>query len=193
MRKTIIFVDNVIGGGKTTLISQLTTIHPEWEIIQEGVDFDIFKSGLSIKSQEDLFMAQVYFNYSKALKGSSAILIADRTYDSVYRWAFATNQKTTRLMNDLTAKIKNELEYVNKLCIYIEDNDMETTLENIQSRGRDFEQHYTKKTLQKLKRGYNRHFPGFKIDGYITLVANKVNYEYFPILAETFILNNLPP
>lgn len=192
--KTFVFIDNIIAGGKTTLICELIKRNPEWAVIDEGVDFEIFSQSFSTKSKEDIFMANVYTNYLKAFSGTKSIILVDRTYDSVYRWAFMTNTKPSRFIRELTADIQTKLNAHKCLCISLEDFNLSTTLENIKLRGRDFEQHYTKESLIKLKESYNNtHFPGFSCHATVTFEIKRENYINFPFLAEAFINKMSPP
>ena len=152
-----------IGSGKTTLTTKLSK-HYKWEAHYEDVENNPYLNDFYKDMQRWSFNLQVYFLNSRfrqivSIKESGKTYIQDRTIFEDAK-IFAPNLHQMGLMS--SRDFDNYMEIFNLMDSFIEGPDLLIYLrasvpklvEQIQKRGRDYEQNIAPEYLDKIHKGY---------------------------------------
>ena len=176
----LLIIDNCIAGGKSTLINNLKTKHPEWTFIQEGIPLDPEKEIIYLGMPEmnmvefqNLIALNLYNSYNKlkrkieknkkineytplASERSSHtrtefIAVGDRIWTSPLHFGKFYNIPPNSTTDYLFKHIYNFLKEENVLIYYVFlTGSVDDILNNIKARNRVCERHYTREDIKKL-------------------------------------------
>ncbi len=178
-----------IGSGKTTLTNLLAR-HYDWEPRFEAVSYNPYLEDYYADIQRWAFNLEVYFLKERfkdnlAIEHSRKTIIQDRSiYEGVY--VFAANNKRMGQLSDRDYETYMELFEqmltqlrIPDLMIYLRA-DIAHLVENIQKRGRDYEQTIQIEYLQGLNDLYEefiyQKYPG----RVLTVDVNSLDYQHRP-------------
>ena len=160
----LIILDNLLAGGKTTLINKLLQSHPNWFYINEGVPItrgsiiDINNIDHR-KYSEQFIQTKIALQYEEILSkvGDDDVILADRIFSSPKYWAKIHNVEFSEYCEFLINQIKHLLKDVEIFYIYLKDQSptQSILLRNIKSRNRDFERNYTSEDLISMNEIYS--------------------------------------
>ena len=159
----LIILDNLLAGGKTTLINKLLVRNKSWHYINEGVPI----TGSSIidmnnidhrKYSEQFIQTKIALQYEEILSkvNNTDVIIVDRIFSSPKYWAKIHNIKFSKYSLFLIEQIKHLLKDAEIYYIYLKDptDHLDILLRNIKSRGRPFELNYTSEDLKVMNEIY---------------------------------------
>ncbi len=161
-----------IGSGKTTLTRKLSK-HYGWKAHYEDVDHNPYLQSFYEDMQRWSFNLQVYFLNSRFrqvvdIRQSGKKVIQDRTiYEDAY--IFATNLHAMNLMS--TRDFENYISLFELMSSFIQPPDLliylrasvSTLVEQIQKRGRDYEESIRLDYLKLLNQRYENWISNYKL------------------------------
>lgn len=161
-----------IGSGKTTLTRKLSK-HYKWKAHYEDVDHNPYLQSFYEDMQRWSFNLQVYFLNSRFrqvvdIRRSGKKVIQDRTiYEDAY--IFATNLHAMNLMS--TRDFENYISLFELMSSFIQPPDLliylrasvSTLVEQIQKRGRDYEESIRLDYLKLLNQRYETWISNYKL------------------------------
>ncbi|MDP2209249.1 MAG: deoxynucleoside kinase [Bacteroidota bacterium] len=187
--KTKIFaaVAGNIGSGKSSL-TRLLAKEYEWDAYYESVDDNPYLSDFYGDMGRWSFNLQVYF-LSKRFRDHKSIVEGDKSViqdRSIYEDAeiFAKNLNKIGKMDDRDYKNYVELykvmmEYLQPpgLLIYLEAK-IETLLEQIAKRGREYEQSIPRAYLEQLDENYKEWIGNYKLGPLLVIPSDEVDFVH---------------
>ena len=174
-----------IGSGKTTLTSLLSK-HFGWEAHYEDVDDNPYLNDFYEDMQRWSFNLQIYFlnsrfNQVKEIRDSGKTVIQDRTiYEDAY--IFAPNLHSMGLMT--TRDFENYFSLFNLMSSFIEPPDLllylrasvPTLVNQIQKRGRDYENSIRIDYLKRLNERYEAWIESYKLGKLLIIEADAYDF-----------------
>ncbi|WP_090604478.1 deoxynucleoside kinase [Parapedobacter koreensis] len=178
-----------IGAGKTTL-TQLLANHLKWEPQFEAVDDNPYLEDFYSDMKRWAFNLQIYFLNSRfrhivQLQRKETNLIQDRTiYEDAY--IFAENLYDMGLMS--ARDFENYSNIFESIISYIKPPDLliylrasvPTLVENIQTRGREYEANIRLDYLSKLNTKYEKWIKNYKDGKLLILDKDKLDFANNP-------------
>ena len=174
-----------IGSGKTTLTNLLSK-HFGWEAHYEDVDDNPYLNDFYEDMQRWSFNLQIYFlnsrfNQVKEIRDSGKTVIQDRTiYEDAY--IFAPNLHSMGLMT--TRDFENYFSLFNLMSSFIEPPDLllylrasvPTLVNQIQKRGRDYENSIRIDYLKRLNERYEAWIESYKLGKLLIIEADAYDF-----------------
>src|SRR6056297_3767101 len=175
-----------IGSGKTTLASLLSR-HYNWEAHYEDVDDNPYLNDFYEDMQRWSFNLQVYFLNSRLnqilnIRKSGKTVIQDRTiYEDAY--IFAPNLHSMGLMS--TRDFENYFTLFNLMTSLVDPPDLllylkasvPTLVNQIQKRGRDYENNIRLEYLKKLNDRYDEWIDSYNLGKLLTINVDDLNFS----------------
>lgn len=178
-----------IGAGKTTL-TQLLANHLKWEPQFEAVDDNPYLEDFYSDMKRWAFNLQIYFLNSRfrhivQLQQKNINIIQDRTiYEDAY--IFAENLYDMGLMSardfeNYSSIFESIVSYIKPpdLLIYLRAS-VPTLVDNIQTRGREYEANIRLDYLSKLNAKYEKWIKGYKEGKLLILDKDKLDFANKP-------------
>ena len=178
-----------IGAGKTTL-TQLLANHLKWEPKFEAVDDNPYLEDFYSDMKRWAFNLQIYFLNSRfrhivQLQQKNINIIQDRTiYEDAY--IFAENLYDMGLMSardfeNYSSIFESIVSYIKPpdLLIYLRAS-VPTLVDNIQTRGREYEANIRLDYLSKLNAKYEKWIKGYKEGKLLILDKDKLDFANKP-------------
>ncbi len=175
-----------IGAGKTTL-TKLLSKHYNWEAHFENVEENPYLDSFYTDMQRWAFNLQIYFlqtrfQHIKRIKESRNSIIQDRTiYEDAY--IFAPNLRQMGLMSRRDFEnYQSIFELIESflsppdLLIYIRAS-VPKLLEQIQTRGRDYESNIREDYLSRLNERYEAWFSTYDRGNLLIIDADELDYN----------------
>ncbi len=174
-----------IGSGKTTLTSKLSK-HYGWKAHYEDVDHNPYLQSFYEDMQRWSFNLQVYFLNSRFrqvvdIRQSGKKVIQDRTiYEDAY--IFATNLHAMNLMS--TRDFENYISLFELMSSFIQPPDLliylrasvSTLVEQIQKRGREYEESIRLDYLKLLNERYETWIKGYKLGKLLIINVDTLDF-----------------
>ena len=174
-----------IGSGKTTLAKRLSR-HYSWKAELEPVDKNPYLADFYRDMHKWAFHLQIYFlnsrfNQIKTIQASKTPTIQDRTiYEDAY--IFAENLFRSGFLNDrdysnylsLFASMIEHIEAPD-LMIYLKAN-IEKLVQQIQMRGRDYENAIRLDYLKNLNKQYSQWIDSYDLSKLLIIDVNNMDY-----------------
>jgi thymidylate kinase len=160
----LIILDNLLAGGKTTLINKLLQRNPDWFYINEGVPLTrgsiIDMSNMDHRKYSEQFIqTKIALQYEDVLSkvNNDEVILVDRIFSSTKYWSKIHNVDFNDYSEFLIEQIKHLLKDVEIFYIYLKDPtpNQDILLRNIKSRKRDFELNYTSQDLISMNKIYS--------------------------------------
>ena len=178
-----------IGAGKTTLCEKLAK-NFDWDVHYESTDNNPYLSDFYIDMQRWSFNLQIYFlnnRYQQVLKilNGDRTVVQDRTiYEDAY--IFAPNLHDMGLMSkrdfdnyfSLFKTMSSQIQPPD-LLIYLRAS-IPTQVEQIQSRGRDYEGNMSLDYLKRLNERYENWISGYKEGKLLIIQADDIDFQNRP-------------
>ena len=178
-----------IGSGKTTL-TRLLSKHFKWEPHYEDVDTNPYLNSFYEDMQRWSFNLQIYFLNSRfrqvvEIRKSGKTVIQDRTiYEDAY--IFAPNLHSMNLMT--TKDFENYYSLFELMSSFIQPPDLliylratvPTLVNQIQKRGRDYEEAIRLDYLKKLNERYETWIEGYKLGKLLIVDVDDINIQDNP-------------
>ena len=175
-----------IGSGKTTL-AKLLAKHYGWEAHYENVDENPYLNDFYEDMQRWSFNLQIYFLNSRFnqivnIKKSDKTVIQDRTiYEDAY--IFAPNLHSMGLMS--TRDFENYFTLFNLMTSLLDPPDLilylrasvPTLVNQIQKRGRDYENNIRLDYLKKLNDRYDSWIDSYNLGKLLTINVDDLNFS----------------
>ncbi len=174
-----------IGSGKTTLTRKLSK-HYGWKAHYEDVDHNPYLQSFYEDMQRWSFNLQVYFLNSRFrqvvdIRQSGKKVIQDRTiYEDAY--IFATNLHAMNLMS--TRDFENYISLFELMSSFIQPPDLliylrasvSTLVEQIQKRGREYEESIRLDYLKLLNERYETWIQGYKLGKLLIINVDTLDF-----------------
>ncbi len=174
-----------IGSGKTTLTNKLSK-HYGWKAHYEDVDHNPYLQSFYEDMQRWSFNLQVYFLNSRFrqvvdIRQSGKKVIQDRTiYEDAY--IFATNLHAMNLMS--TRDFENYISLFELMSSFIQPPDLliylrasvSTLVEQIQKRGREYEESIRLDYLKLLNERYETWIQGYKLGKLLIINVDTLDF-----------------
>lgn len=174
-----------IGSGKTTLTRKLSK-HYKWKAHYEDVDHNPYLQSFYEDMQRWSFNLQVYFLNSRFrqvvdIRQSGKKVIQDRTiYEDAY--IFATNLHAMNLMS--TRDFENYISLFELMSSFIQPPDLliylrasvSTLVEQIQKRGRDYEESIRLDYLKLLNERYETWIKNYKLGKLLIINVDTLDF-----------------
>ncbi len=174
-----------IGSGKTTL-ARLLAKHYGWEAYYENVDENPYLNDFYEDMQRWSFNLQIYFLNSRfnqivKIKKSEKTIIQDRTiYEDAY--IFAPNLHSMGLMS--TRDFENYFTLFNLMTSLVDPPDLllylkasvPTLVNQIQKRGRDYENNIRLDYLKKLNERYQSWIDAYNLGRMLVIDVDNTNF-----------------
>ncbi len=178
-----------IGSGKTTL-TRLLSKHFKWEPHYEDVDTNPYLNSFYEDMQRWSFNLQIYFLNSRfrqvvEIRKSGKTVIQDRTiYEDAY--IFAPNLHSMNLMT--TRDFENYYSLFELMSSFIQPPDLliylrasvPTLVNQIQKRGRDYEESIRLDYLKKLNERYETWIEGYKHGKLLIVESDNIDIQDNP-------------
>jgi deoxyadenosine/deoxycytidine kinase len=178
-----------IGSGKTTL-TRLLSKHFKWEPHYEDVDTNPYLNSFYEDMQRWSFNLQIYFLNSRfrqvvEIRKSGKTVIQDRTiYEDAY--IFAPNLHSMNLMT--TKDFENYYSLFELMSSFIQPPDLliylratvPTLVNQIQKRGRDYEEAIRLDYLKKLNERYETWIEGYKLGKLLIVDVDNIDIQDNP-------------
>ncbi|RLD57330.1 MAG: deoxynucleoside kinase [Bacteroidetes bacterium] len=178
-----------IGSGKTTL-TRLLSKHFKWEPHYEDVDTNPYLNSFYEDMQRWSFNLQIYFLNSRfrqvvEIRKSGKTVIQDRTiYEDAY--IFAPNLHSMNLMT--TRDFENYYSLFELMSSFIQPPDLliylrasvPTLVNQIQKRGRDYEESIRLDYLKKLNERYETWIEGYKHGKLLIVDSDNIDIQDNP-------------
>jgi len=175
-----------IGSGKTTL-TRLLSKHFNWKPHYEDVENNPYLHSFYEDMQRWSFNLQIYFLNSRFrqvidIRRSGKNIIQDRTiYEDAY--IFAPNLHSMNLMS--TRDFENYISLFELMSTFIQPPDLliylrasvSTLVEQIQSRGRDYEESIRLDYLKLLNERYENWIGGYKIGKLLIIDVDNMEFN----------------
>lgn len=175
-----------IGSGKTTL-TRLLSKHFNWKPHYEDVENNPYLHSFYEDMQRWSFNLQVYFLNSRFrqvidIRRSGKNIIQDRTiYEDAY--IFAPNLHSMNLMS--TRDFENYISLFELMSTFIQPPDLliylrasvSTLVEQIQSRGRDYEESIRLDYLKLLNERYEKWIDGYKVGKLLIIDVDNMEFN----------------
>lgn len=178
-----------IGSGKTTLTTLLSN-HYKWEAHYEDVDDNPYLNDFYEDMQRWSFNLQVYFLNSRfnqvlSIRQSGKTVIQDRTiYEDAH--IFAPNLHAMGLMTSRDFenyfslfKLMSQLVEPPNLLIYLRAS-VPTLVNQIQKRGRDYENTIRLDYLTRLNERYEAWIQGYDLGKLLIIDVNNLDFQGVP-------------
>jgi deoxyadenosine/deoxycytidine kinase len=184
-----------IGSGKTTL-TKLLSKQFNWEAHFEDVDNNPYLESFYDDMQRWSFNLQIYFLNSRLrhiikIKETDKTVIQDRTiYEDAY--IFASNLHEMNLMS--TRDYENYISIFELMTSFVSPPDLliylratvPTLVENIQKRGRKYEESIRLDYLSSLNQKYEKWIEDYKIGRLLIIDVDNIDFENNPKDLATF-------
>lgn len=178
-----------IGSGKTTLTTLLAN-HYKWEAHYEDVDDNPYLNDFYEDMQRWSFNLQVYFLNSRfnqvlSIRQSGKTVIQDRTiYEDAHIFApnlHAMGLMTTRDFDNYFSlfKLMSKLVEPPNLLIYLRAS-VPTLVNQIQKRGRDYENTIRLDYLTRLNERYEAWIEGYDLGKLLIIDVNNLDFQSNP-------------
>ncbi|MGI6718625.1 MAG: deoxynucleoside kinase [Bacteroidales bacterium] len=178
-----------IGSGKTTL-TKLLSKQFNWEAHFEDVDNNPYLESFYDDMQRWSFNLQIYFLNSRLrhiikIKETDKTVIQDRTiYEDAY--IFASNLHEMNLMS--TRDYENYISIFELMTSFVSPPDLliylratvPTLVENIQKRGRKYEESIRLDYLSSLNQKYEKWIEDYKIGRLLIIDVDNIDFENNP-------------
>jgi deoxyadenosine/deoxycytidine kinase len=178
-----------IGSGKTTL-TRLLSKHFKWEPHYEDVDTNPYLNSFYEDMQRWSFNLQIYFLNSRfrqvvEIRKSGKTIIQDRTiYEDAY--IFAPNLHSMNLMT--SRDFENYYSLFELMSSFIQPPDLliylratvPTLVNQIQKRGRDYEEAIRLDYLKKLNERYETWIEGYKLGKLLIVDVDDIDIQDNP-------------
>jgi deoxyadenosine/deoxycytidine kinase len=181
-----IAVEGVIGVGKTTLATLLSKDYNAKSIL-EDVDGNPFLPNFYEDPERYAFPTQIFFllsRYNELRNLTTRELFArrivtDYIFDKDKIFAYINlDQKERNLYDKIYALLKKDIIYPD-LLIYLQAN-LDTIIERIQKRGRNYEKGISEEYIRLLIQSYNEYFFHLHSCPVLIVNANEVDFIKFP-------------
>jgi len=180
-----IAISGNIGSGKTTLCAMLAK-HYKWQAEFESVDNNPYLKDFYKDMSRWAFHLQIYFlnsrfNQINIIRSSDSTIIQDRTiYEDAY--IFAANLHSSGHINDRDYQsylniFESMIQFVQPpdLLIYLKA-DMPKLVEQIQKRGREFEDAIQLEYLKNLNQHYESWISDYKLGKLLVVDVNEMDF-----------------
>jgi deoxyadenosine/deoxycytidine kinase len=178
-----------IGSGKTTLTGQLAK-HFNWEAHYEDVEANPYLNSFYEDMQRWSFNLQVYFLNSRFrqiinIREGSKTVIQDRTiYEDAYIFApnlHEMNLMTSRDFENYSSLFELMSSFIQApdLLIYLKAS-VPTLVNQIQKRGRDYEESIRLDYLKSLNERYEAWMSGYKLGKYLVFNVDEIDIAENP-------------
>ena len=178
-----------IGSGKTTL-TRLLSKHFKWEPHYEDVDTNPYLNSFYEDMQRWSFNLQIYFLNSRfrqvvEIRKSGKTIIQDRTiYEDAYIFApnlHSMNLMTSRDFDNCYSLFELMSSFIQPpdLLIYLRAT-VPTLVNQIQKRGRDYEEAIRLDYLKKLNERYEKWIEGYKLGKLLIVDVDNIDIQDNP-------------
>lgn len=175
-----------IGSGKTTLAGLLSK-HYKWEAHYEDVDTNPYLNNFYEDMKRWSFNLQIYFLNSRfrqvvEIRKKEVTVIQDRTiYEDAYIFApnlHAMGLMSSRDFNNYSSLFELMSSFIQApdLLIYLKAS-VPTLVNQIQKRGRDYENSIRIDYLQKLNERYEEWIAGYELGKLLVINVNDIKFE----------------
>ena len=175
-----------IGSGKTTLTALLSK-HYGWEAHYEDVDTNPYLNNFYEDMQRWSFNLQVYFLNSRfrqvvEIRNSGKTVIQDRTiYEDAYIFApnlHSMGLMTSRDFSNYSSLFELMSSFINPpdLLIYLKAS-VPTLVNQIQKRGRDYENSIRLDYLKRLNEAYEEWIKGYRLGKLLIIDVDKIKFS----------------
>lgn len=181
-----IAVEGVIGVGKTTLTTLLSRVYNAKAIL-EDVDGNPFLEYFYEESERYAFPTQIFFllsRYNELRKLTNRELftkriLADYIFDKDKIFAYINLDQKERALYDKIHNLLYRDIITPNLIIYLQAN-LDTIMERIKKRGRNYEKGISEEYIKLLIQSYNEYFFHFLKCPVLIVNANEVDFIKYP-------------
>ena len=182
--ESVICIDGVVGAGKTTL-GDILAKELNLTFFREPVDENPLLEKFYHNQNRYSFSIQVYFlnKRFKMLKEAEKLngCIMDRSIygDVIFARLLMLGGKMSKEEFDLYEELLfNMLEHVSrpKLMVYL-DVSVDTAIDRIKNRGRDYEQIVPRAYWESLNKQYNDYFQSYNFSKLLVIDANTLDFR----------------
>jgi deoxyadenosine/deoxycytidine kinase len=178
-----------IGAGKTTLVQKLAR-HYRWQVQLESVDDNPYLEDFYGDMSQWAFPLQIYFLNSRfqqmlEARERTQSIVQDRTiYEDAHIFAKNLRQNNILSQRDFNTywSVYESMKVMVQppdLLIYLRAS-VPTLIEQIATRGRDYEQSISIKYLETLNRQYEEWIAEYRESRVLILEVDRLNYVKYP-------------
>lgn len=189
-----IAIEGVIGVGKTTLVTLLAREYNAKAIL-EDVDGNPFLHAFYEDPERYAFPTQIFFLLSRYKELQNLTnrelftkrIVADYIFDKDKIFAYINLEKRERILYDKIHNLLHKDIVTPNFIIYLQAN-LDTIMERIQKRGRNYERSISEEYIKLLIQSYNEYFFHFNKCPVLIVNANEVDFvkysSHFKLLKE---------
>jgi deoxyadenosine/deoxycytidine kinase len=189
-----IAIEGVIGVGKTTLVTLLAREYNAKAIL-EDVDGNPFLHAFYEDPERYAFPTQIFFLLSRYKELQNLTnrelftkrIVADYIFDKDKIFAYINLEKRERILYDKIHNLLHKDIVTPNFIIYLQAN-LDTIMERIQKRGRNYERSINEEYIKLLIQSYNEYFFHFNKCPVLIVNANEVDFvkysSHFKLLKE---------
>ena len=181
-----IAIEGVIGVGKTTLVTLLAREYNAKAIL-EDVDGNPFLHAFYEDPERYAFPTQIFFLLSRYKELQNLTnrelftkrIVADYIFDKDKIFAYINLEKRERILYDKIHNLLHKDIVTPNFIIYLQAN-LDTIMERIQKRGRNYERSISEEYIKLLIQSYNEYFFHFNKCPVLIVNANEVDFIKYP-------------
>jgi len=189
-----IAIEGVIGVGKTTLVTLLAREYNAKAIL-EDVDGNPFLHAFYEDPERYAFPTQIFFLLSRYKELQNLTnrelftkrIVADYIFDKDKIFAYINLEKRERILYDKIHNLLHKDIVTPNFIIYLQAN-LDTIMERIRRRGRNYERSISEEYIKLLIQSYNEYFFHFNKCPVLIVNANEVDFvkysSHFKLLKE---------